>query len=93
MRMYKEHRILAVISARGGSRGIPRKNIRLLVGRPLIAYSIQNARDSSYIDDVVVSTEDSEIAEIAKIYGAKIVKRPSVLAEDDVALDPVIFMP
>ena len=81
--MYKGHKILAVIPARGGSKGIPRKNIRLLAGKPLIAYSIQTALNSKYIDDVAVSTENEEIAETAKIYGAKIVKRPVELAGDD----------
>ncbi len=61
-------KILAIIPARGGSKGIPRKNIRLLAGKPLIAYSIETALKSKYIDKVVVSTEDEEIAEVAKIY-------------------------
>ncbi len=91
MDMYKNHKILAVIPARGGSKGIPRKNIRLLAGKPLIAYSIQTALKSKYVDDVVVSTEDEEIAEISKNYGLEIVKRPMDLAKDDVPLDPVIF--
>jgi len=59
-------KILAIIPARGGSKGIPRKNIRLLVGKPLIAYSIETALKSKYIDKVVISTEDEEIAEISK---------------------------
>lgn len=54
---------LAIIPARGGSKGIPRKNIRLLAGKPLIAHSIENALKSKYIDRVIVSTEDEEIAE------------------------------
>jgi len=91
MGMYKNNRILAVIPARGGSKGIPRKNIRLLAGKPLIAYSIRTALQSKYVDDVVVSTEDAEIAEIAKNYGSDIVRRPMDLAKDDVPLDPVIF--
>ena len=89
--MYKNHRILVVIPARGGSKGIPRKNIRLLAGKPLIAYSIQTALKSKYVDDVVVSTEDVEIAEISKNYGSEIVRRPMDLAKDEVPLDPVIF--
>lgn len=89
--MYKNNRILAVIPARGGSKGIPRKNIRLLAGKPLIAYSIQTALKSKYVDDVVVSTEDAEIAEIAKNYGPEMVRRPTDLAKDNVPLDPVIF--
>ena len=66
--MYKHQRILAVIPARGGSKGIPRKNIRMLSGKPLIAYSIQTALNSKYVDDVILSSDDPEIIEIAKIY-------------------------
>jgi len=75
-------KILAIIPARGGSKGIPRKNIRLLAGKPLIAYSIETALKSRYIDKVVVSTDDEEIAEIAKKYGAQVIKRPGKLARD-----------
>ncbi|MCW3985534.1 MAG: hypothetical protein NWE91_03880 [Candidatus Bathyarchaeota archaeon] len=89
--MYNRHRILAVIPARGGSKGIPRKNVRLLAGKPLIAYSIQTALNSNYVDDVIVSTEDEKIMQIAGIYGANIVERPIELAGDDVPLDPVIY--
>ncbi len=89
--MYKDKTILAVIPARGGSKGIPRKNIRLLAGKPLIAYSIKSALDSKYVDDVVVSSDDPEIIEIAKIFGSNVLERPSHLAEDDTPLDPVIF--
>jgi len=75
-------KILAIIPARGGSKGIPRKNIRLLAGKPLIAYSIEAALKSKYISRVIVSTEDEEIAEVAKIYGAEVIKRPEKLAKD-----------
>ena len=84
-------RIIAIIPARGGSKGIPRKNVRLLKNKPLIAYVIEAALKSKYIDKVVVSTEDAEIAEISKIYGAEVIKRPVSLAEDDIPLDPVVF--
>jgi len=89
--MYEDKKILAVIPARGGSKGIPRKNVRMLAGKPLIAYSIKTALSSKYVDDVVLSSDDKEIIEIAKIFGANIIKRPKHLAEDDVPLDPVIF--
>ena len=62
----RQNKILAIIPARGGSKGIPRKNIRVLAGKPLIAYSIEAALKSKYIDRVIVSTEDKEIAEISK---------------------------
>lgn len=66
MSSTQQNKILAIIPARGGSKGIPRKNIRVLAGKPLIAYSIEAAVKSRYIDRVVVSTEDKEIAEISK---------------------------
>ncbi len=84
-------KILAIIPARGGSKGIPRKNIRLLSGKPLIAYSIETALQSKYIDTVVVSTEDEEIAEIARIYGAEVIMRPNELAKDDSPIMDTIF--
>ena len=83
--------ILVVIPARGGSKGIPRKNIRLMVGKPLISYSIENAINSVYNLDVVVSTDDDEIARISSSYGARVIMRPENLATDSVTLDPVIF--
>ena len=89
--MYKHQRILVVIPARGGSKGIPRKNIRMLAGKPLIAYSIQTALNSKYVDDVILSSDDPEIIEIAKIFGSNVLERPKYLAEDDTPLDPVIF--
>lgn len=84
-------KVLAVIPARGGSKGIPRKNVRMIVNKPLIAYSIENALDSKYDVDVVVSTDDDEIVRISSSYGAEFIKRPENLATDSVKLDPVIF--
>lgn len=83
--------ILAVIPARGGSKGIPRKNVRLMNGEPLIAYAIKNGLNSKYITDVVVTTDDDEIANIAKTYGADVIMRDNHLAEDHITLDPVIY--
>ena len=83
--------ILVVIPARGGSKGIPRKNLRLLNNKPLISYAIQTAKSSAYVDDVVVTTEDSQIALIAEKFGASVVRRSEELATDEVALDPVIY--
>jgi len=74
--------ICAIIPARGGSKGIPRKNIKLIAGKPLIAHTIEFALKSRYINRLVVSTEDKEISEISKSYGAEIVKRPQELALD-----------
>ena len=64
--------IIAIITARGGSKRIPRKNIKEFMGKPMLAYAIQAALDSEIFDEVMVSTEDIEIAEIAKKYGARV---------------------
>jgi CMP-N-acetylneuraminic acid synthetase len=72
------------IFARGGSKGVPKKNLRHLLGKPLIAYAIETARSSALIDRVVVSTDDLEIAKVAKTFGADVpFMRPSELAQDD----------
>ncbi len=75
---------LALIPARGGSKGIPRKNCRMIAGKPLIAWSIQAALAAKNIDSVVVSTDDEEIAAISREYGALVpFMRPAGLAQDD----------
>jgi len=74
--------VLAIIPARGGSKGIPRKNIRRLAGKPLLAWTIEAARATAAIDRVVVSTDDEEIAAVAQRAGAGVVKRPPELARD-----------
>lgn len=84
-------KILVVIPARGGSKGIPRKNLRLLNGKPLIYYSIQTALASKYNIDVYVSSEDDEILNIAIQFGAKMHKRDISIADDKSTLDPVIY--
>ena len=89
--MYKDNKILVVIPARGGSKGIPRKNIRLLGGKTLIAHTIEMGKASKYVDDILVSTDDNEIKFIAEKFGAETVKRDGKLAEDSIPLDPVIF--
>ena len=73
---------LGLIPARGGSKGVPRKNIRTICGHPLIAWTIGAALKSRYLDKVLVSTEDEEIAEISRSYGAEVLKRPAELAVD-----------
>lgn len=75
--------IIAIIPARGGSKGVIRKNIRLLAGKPLIHYSINAALHSKYIDLVTVSTDDDEIMEISRREGATVIKRPPELAGDN----------
>lgn len=72
----------AFVFARGGSKGLPGKNIRLLAGKPLIHYSIETAKQCPSIDEVFVSTDDPEIAEVARKAGAIVIKRPAELASD-----------
>lgn len=82
--MRKNKKILSLILARGGSKGLPRKNVKPLLGKPLIAWTIEQARDSRYIDRIVVSTEDKEIAQISEKYGAEVpFVRPDELARDE----------
>lgn len=82
----------ALIPARGGSKGIPRKNIKLIAGKPLIVWTIEAALRSTHLDAVVVSTDDPEIAEVARRAGAQMpFMRPSELAQDQTpGLDPVL---
>ena len=76
--------VLGAIFARGGSKGVPKKNIRLLDGKPLIAYAIETARAVGLIDEVIVSTDNAEIAAIARRFGAQVpFMRPAALAADD----------
>lgn len=90
--MINDKKVLAVIPARGGSKGVLRKNIRNLAGKPLIAWTIEAANESKYIDRLIVSSEDSEILEIAKYLGCETpFVRPRHLAEDDTpGIDPVL---
>ena len=82
---------IAVIPARGGSKRIPRKNIKLFSGKPVIAWSILAAQKSELFDAVIVSTDDQEIAEISKDFGAEIpFVRPHNLSDDHTATVPVI---
>lgn len=81
--MFNNQKILALIPARGGSKGIKDKNIVFLAGKPLIAYSIEAAKRSKYIDDIVVTTDSEKIAETSKQYGASVpFIRPAELAAD-----------
>lgn len=83
--------VIIIIPARGGSKGIPRKNLRMLAGKPLLSYVIKTALNSKYQPDVFVSSEDDEILELAQQCGAGIHKREHTLAEDSTTLDPVIY--
>lgn len=81
--------VLGMIPARGGSKGIPRKNIRLVAGKPLIAYTIEEAKKSEYIDRLVIGTDDQEIARIAEEHGAEV----PFLMEEKMASDNVQVFP
>ena len=83
--------ILIIIPARGGSKGIPRKNLRTLAGKPLIYYGIKTSLQSKYNPDVYVSSDDDEILSISKQVGAKTIKRDPDFAKDITTLDPVIY--
>jgi len=85
-----ELKVLGIIPARGGSKGVKRKNIRLVANRPLIAYSIYAAQQSKSLTKFVVSTEDDEIAQIARSLGSVVLLRPPELAEDHTPMFPVI---
>ncbi len=88
--MVSPAKVLAIVPARGGSKSIPRKNIRLFAGHPLLAYSIAAGLQAKSVDRVLVSTDDAEIAEVARRYGAEVpFLRPAALAQDDTPDLPV----
>lgn len=90
--MINEKKVLALIPARGGSKGVPRKNVRMLGGKPLIAWTIEAAIQSKYIDRVMLSSEDEEIIEVAKKWGCDVpFVRPKELAQDDTPSMEVIL--
>jgi N-acylneuraminate cytidylyltransferase len=82
---------LAIIPARGGSKGIPRKNIRPLAGKPLIAYNIEQAKRSRYVNRLVVSTDDAEIAAVAQGYGAEVMWRPAEISGDTASSESALL--
>ena len=83
---------ICVIAARGGSKRVPKKNIKMLAGKPLIAYTIESALDSNIFGSVVVSTEDNEIARVSKRFGAEVpFIRPKNLATDTATTDDVLI--
>jgi len=83
--------ILAIIPVRGGSKGIPRKNIKPIAGKPLLTWTIEEAQKSRYISRLIVSTEDREIAEVARGTGVEVIGRPMELAEDATPMPPVFL--
>lgn len=89
--MVGPEKVLAIIPARGGSKGIPRKNVRLLNGKPLIAYSIEQALRTPAITRVVVSTDDPEIGAVAQQYGAEVVWRPAEISGDTASSESALL--
>lgn len=90
--MINGKRVLALIPARGGSKRLPRKNVLLLNGRPLIGWTILAAQESQYIDDLLVSTDNIEIADVASEYGAQVPEfRPKHLASDNASTASVLI--
>ncbi len=82
--MVNRPEVLAIIPARGGSKGLPRKNIRSLAGHPLIAYSIAAALQANSVTRTIISTDDEEIAAVARTYGAEVpFLRPAEYAQDN----------
>ena len=88
--MTDSRRIMALIPARGGSKGIPRKNLAPLAGKPLLAHTVSQALATPEIERVVVSTDDDEIARTAEELGAEVVRRPAELASDEAASEPAL---
>ena len=85
-------KIIAIIPARGGSKRIPKKNIKHFLGKPIIAYSIELALNSNLFDEVMVSTDNKEIAKIAEQYGAKVPFLRSKKTSDDYAILNDVFI-
>lgn len=84
--------ILAIIPARGGSKGIPNKNIKMLCGKPLVTWTIEAAKKSVHLDRIIVSTDSEEIADVAKEYGAEVpFLRPAELSTDETKGDDVVL--
>lgn len=90
--MYKGKKILAIIPARGGSKGLPGKNIRPLAGKPLIGWTLESAKKSKYLDEIFVSTDSQEIADVAKSFGVNVPElRPAELASDTATSASVVL--
>ncbi|MGJ0353049.1 acylneuraminate cytidylyltransferase family protein [Aliarcobacter cryaerophilus] len=88
--MFNNKKVIAVIPARAGSKGLPNKNIKYLGGKPLVAWPIDIAKQSIYIDEIIVSTDGEAIYKIAKQYGAEVIIRPPELSTDEsLAIDAI----
>lgn len=89
--MRSAEKVLAIIPARGGSKGIPGKNVHPLAGKPLIAYTIEQALAASRVTRVVVSTDSDTIADVARRYGAEVVRRPDSLSGDEATSESALL--
>lgn len=89
--MAQSIQAIAIIPARGGSKGVPRKNVRSLAGKPLIAHTILDAREASLVSSVYVSTDDPEIAQVSQAYGAQVIHRPPELANDTASSESALL--
>lgn len=90
--MYKGKRVLAIVPARGGSKGLPGKNIRPLAGKPLIGWTLESAKKSKYLDEIFVSTDSQEIADVAESFGVNVPElRPTELASDTATSASVVL--
>ena len=79
--------ILAIIPARGGSKRVPRKNLKLINEIPLVGHAINHAKDSKYINEIIVSTDDAEIAEVSQSFGARVIDRPEEYRHDNTIME------
>lgn len=86
----KQLTVVSIVIARGGSKGVPRKNIKPLAGKPLVGYTIEAGKGSQYIDRVICSTDDDQIGKVAESFGAEFFKRPAELATDAAAVEPTL---
>ncbi|OGF82219.1 hypothetical protein A3B18_02780 [Candidatus Giovannonibacteria bacterium RIFCSPLOWO2_01_FULL_46_13] len=89
--MYKNYKVIGIITARGGSKGVPGKNIKMVGGKPLIAWSIDAAKGSKYIDRVILSTDGEDIAKVGKDWGAEVPFMRPVEFAQDLTPDPPVF--
>lgn len=88
--MYKDKKVVVLITARGNSKRLPGKNIKLFCGKPLIAYSIDQGLASRFVDEVWVSSDDDKILKVSKKCGAKVLKRPTSLATSNAKSEDVV---
>lgn len=91
MKYSNNKKVIAIIPARGGSKGLPKKNIRRIQGKHLIGYTIEAALASKYIDKTIISSDDDQILAISRRYGADILKRPAILATDGASTESVVL--